>query len=89
MPAAIGPTPCYGCKHAKRCAAEQLGCESLVLFKRVSPSPKRWSQAPRLPSKDLYERAQRPIESMQAIRRRERRIPDLEQLQAELEAAFQ
>jgi hypothetical protein len=65
-----------------------LGCEALVLFKRVSNSPKRWAAAPRFPSHDLYLRAAQPVESAQAVRRRERAIPDLKQLQAELDATF-
>jgi hypothetical protein len=84
----IGATPCDGCRHRSRCTAELLGCEALVIFMRVSNSPKRWSAAPRFPSRDLYDRAHVPVESIQSVRRRERRIPDLEQLQAELAAAF-
>jgi hypothetical protein len=83
----IGATPCDNCKHAKRCAAGQLACEAMILFRRVSISPKRWSQAPRLPSKDLYERAQQPVESAQSVRRRAR-LADHDLLQAEIKAAF-
>jgi hypothetical protein len=89
MGAVVGQTPCDGCRYRPRCEAELLGCQALIIFKRVSSRPKRWSQAPRCaPSHDLYLQAQLSVESMQSVRRRERAIPDLSQLQAELEATF-
>ena len=54
-------TPCDSCKHARRCESESLACQAFVLFKRCSPSPERWRQAPRLPSRDLYDRAMQPV----------------------------
>jgi hypothetical protein len=59
--AAPAITPCDNCKHSQRCRLEALACQAYVLFKRCSPSPKRWSQAPRLPSSDLYDRAMQPV----------------------------
>jgi hypothetical protein len=53
--------PCDDCRHARRCESEALACQAFVLFKRCSPSPQRWSCAPRLPSRDLYERAMQPV----------------------------
>jgi len=67
-----GPIPCDGCRHRPRCESELLACERLVIFRRVSEKPARWSYAPRLPSHDLYLQAQRPVESAQTIRRRAR-----------------
>jgi hypothetical protein len=55
-------TPCDSCKYAGRCKSEALACQAFVLFKRCSTSPSRWCRAPRLPSKDLYERAMQPLE---------------------------
>jgi hypothetical protein len=53
------------------------------------PVAKALGQAPRCsPSHDLYLQAQVPVESAQSVRRRERGIPDLAQLQAEIAAAF-
>jgi hypothetical protein len=59
MPASAIP-PCTGCRHNQRCALEQLGCDALVLFKRVTTSPERLAIAPRQPSRELYERAHAP-----------------------------
>jgi hypothetical protein len=58
LPAA--PAPCVGCRHEPRCALEQLGCDALVLFKRVTTSPERLAIAPRQPTRELYERANAP-----------------------------
>lgn len=54
-------SPCNSCRHTRRCESESLACQAFVLFKRCSPSPERWSRAPRLPSRDLYERAMQPV----------------------------
>ena len=54
------PAPCVGCRHEPRCALEQLGCDALVLFKRVTTSPERLAIAPRQPTRELYERAHAP-----------------------------
>jgi hypothetical protein len=54
------PAPCIGCRHEPRCALEQLGCDALVLFKRVTTSPERLAIAPRQPTRELYERAHAP-----------------------------
>ena len=64
-----------------------LACEAMVIFKRVSSRPARWSQAPRLPSKALYERAEVPVDSLETIRRREQ-FSTLEKIQAQIAAAF-
>jgi hypothetical protein len=54
------PAPCAGCRHEPRCALERLGCDALVLFKRVTTSPERLAIAPRQPTRELYERAHAP-----------------------------
>jgi len=61
-------TPCDNCRHAQRCKSQALACQAFVLFKRCSPSPQRWSQAPRLPSSDLYDRAMQPVIKKPAVR---------------------
>jgi hypothetical protein len=53
-------SPCAGCRHERRCALEQLGCDALVLFLRVTTSPGRLAIAPRQPSRELFERAHAP-----------------------------
>jgi hypothetical protein len=58
----------------------------MVVYMRVSNRPARWSGAPRFPSKDLYNRAMAPVESMQTARRRER-FATLERIEAEIKAA--
>jgi hypothetical protein len=54
-------TPCDSCRHARRCFSESLGCEALVLYKRVNTSPKRWNLAPRFPTAEAFTRAHTPV----------------------------
>jgi hypothetical protein len=51
---------CRGCRNEQRCAREQLGCNALVLFRRVATSPERLAHAPRQPTRELFERANEP-----------------------------
>ena len=60
--------PCTGCRHAKRCELEVLACDALVIWRRVSTNPVRWQNAPRFPSKALYERAHAPLTAPRAHR---------------------
>jgi hypothetical protein len=69
--------PYNGCKHARRCEAE-----ALALFRRVSTNPKRWSQAPRLLSRDLFERAMEPVKRDPPVHRR-RAIEEESEVEAE------
>jgi hypothetical protein len=53
--------PCDGCRHAARCKAADLACQALLIFKRVSTAPERWSCAPRQPTAEIFARAHAPI----------------------------
>jgi hypothetical protein len=47
------PPPCDGCRHAARCQAERLACESFALYMNCA-SAARVHQAPREPSRAIY-----------------------------------
>ena len=41
-----GPTPCDGCGHRTRCAAEELACKAFDSFANLGT----WKRLPRVPS---------------------------------------
>jgi hypothetical protein len=55
----LGPRPCEGCRHQRRCKDQTLGCHAFILYRRHE-GPARWALAPRHPTRDLYEQAMHP-----------------------------
>jgi hypothetical protein len=47
-------SPCLGCRHETRCAAENLCCDAAALFRRGFPEV-RYRFAPRAPSRTIAE----------------------------------
>jgi hypothetical protein len=51
-----GPCPCDDCRFRERCGPERLACQAFSMFLH-DESEARWRNAPRAPSRALYEAA--------------------------------
>ncbi len=78
--------PCEGCKHARRCEDDELACEALVLFRRVSTSQKRWGYAPRIPTEALHDLAFAPLKPTAPVKPAWGRKRHIEEVEPEAEA---
>lgn len=53
LDALLADGPCDGCRHAPRCAQEQLACDAFAVWSAGRPRS-RWQIAPRVPTRERY-----------------------------------
>jgi hypothetical protein len=54
----VGPSPCDGCAHRRRCARQLLACRAFILFAKLAPEPE-WQTAPHEPTARIFAKVYR------------------------------